>query len=272
MNYKLMQITDAFLSISLDKMDRVQLMNRTDTKFVGTVNHLEKLLVKLFRDYYILEIDKKRVLPYHTIYFDSKDFQLYNSHHNGKLNRYKIRFREYEISRIGFLEIKKKNNKNRTDKKRIQSSYQHSELVDTQISFIATTTSLIPNDLEEKLSNHFDRITLVGKEKNERLTIDLNLQFSSPDGNFKKLADFAIIELKQDQNSGWSPIKQIIKENHFKAHGFSKYCIGTILLYPHIKHNRFKQHIRLLEKLCTNQIKIENHEQPTGNIQYDIAV
>ena len=42
-------------------------------------------------------------------------------HQNKKLNRYKIRQREYLISDISFFEIKFKSNKGRTIKKRIKT-------------------------------------------------------------------------------------------------------------------------------------------------------
>lgn len=272
MLYKLIHTVDAFLPISLENMDRVKLMNRMDTKFIGSANDLENLLVHLFRDYYVLEINNERILPYHTVYYDTRDFQLYRMHHNGKLHRTKIRFREYEISNLGFLEVKNKNNKKRTDKKRIESKYNGNGFEKNHKEFILEMTSLDTNKLEEKLYNHFDRITLVGKERDERLTIDMNLRFESPDGKITNLIDLVILELKQDINAEWSPLKQILKASNFNAHSFSKYCIGCVLLYPNLKYNRFKSHLLMLEKICSNQIIKENYEQYTGNIQLNIAV
>lgn len=273
MQYKLKHITDAFLPISLDQMGRVQLMNRTDTKFLGNSADLEQLLIDLLRDYYMLEINEERILPYHTIYYDTPDFQLYNMHHNGKLNRVKIRVREYEISQLGFLEIKKKNNKRRTDKKRIETTITSTKFENEEANFIDDSTFLSAGSLEEKLYNHFNRITLVGKERNERITIDLNLNFETPENNGINVNDFVIVEVKQDKQSGWSPIKEILKRNQFKNHGFSKYCVGSMLLYPHIKYNRFKDHLRMIEKISGTNLKEEiYHEQFIRNNKYDIAV
>ena len=40
-----------------------------------------------------LEIDGKRLFNYQTEYFDNENKILFKNHQNGKLNRYKIRFR-----------------------------------------------------------------------------------------------------------------------------------------------------------------------------------
>jgi VTC domain len=269
-NYQFKYVLDTFLPIGLDKMDRVKLMNRIDTKFLGSVSDLEYLLSKLLRDYYILEIKNERIQSYHTVYYDTADFQFYRMHHNGKLNRLKIRFREYESSQISFLEIKKKSNKKRTDKKRIQSNICNNGLKDFQEDFINNSTSVNANQLEEKLHNHFDRITLVGKERNERITIDLNLGFQTLKNNKRTLHNLVIIELKQDKDSGWSPIKQILKENRFRKHGFSKYCVGSMLCHPQLKYNRFKEHSRLIEKISNN--KNYKNEQFNRNSEYNFAV
>lgn len=261
------------MPITLDQMERVRLMNRVDTKFIGSASNLNNLMLELLRYYFVLKIEDESVLPYNTIYYDTPDFQLYTMHHNGKLNRVKIRYRKYEISQIGFLEIKKKNNKRRTDKKRIQTSLQIDGFYKAEQVFINDSTHLQAKDLEVKLINNFRRITLVGKERNERITIDLNLQFGLPDNSVKNLTNLIIIEVKQDKQSGRSPINEILKNNHFTNHSFSKYCIGSLLLYPHLKYNRFKKHMRILENICGNQLfKEEKYEQYIRNNEYNLAV
>lgn len=40
-----------------------------------------------------------------------------------------------------------------------------------------------------------------------------------------------------------------MRDARIRKTGFSKYCIGVSLLYPTIKHNNFKAHQRLLQKL-----------------------
>jgi len=114
---------NAYLStydaISLGEMDGVALMHRVDTKFLINTKQLSELLLKAHDFYHVVQIQGERLTPYKTIYFDTSDAKMYNMHHNGKLNRVKVRTRSYVNSGISFLEIKKKNNKGKTTKNRI---------------------------------------------------------------------------------------------------------------------------------------------------------
>src|SRR4051812_18873006 len=101
-------------------MDNVKLMNRTDTKFLFTTDQFETVLNEVAPYYKVLEVNGKRLNHYKTLYYDTSDLALYNKHHNGKLNRYKIRHRTYVESDTGFLEVKFKNNKGRTIKNRVR--------------------------------------------------------------------------------------------------------------------------------------------------------
>ena len=95
-----------FDPITLKEMDGVKLMDRTDTKFTFNISNLPSILEAAKAHYRILDIEGNRISRYKTLYFDTDDFNLYNEHHCGKLNRYKIRHRTYVESNLGFLEVK----------------------------------------------------------------------------------------------------------------------------------------------------------------------
>ena len=90
----MMSLSD-FNSISLEDLDKVQLLNRKDTKFVFTQNSLAQLLDKLKSFYRILEIDGVRTFKYDNTYFDTEEFQFYIQHHNESRRRFKVRYRKY---------------------------------------------------------------------------------------------------------------------------------------------------------------------------------
>ena len=52
---------------------------------------------------------------------------MFHNHHNGKLNRYKIRFRDYINTKNSFLEVKFKTNKGETIKSRQEIMYKSRE-------------------------------------------------------------------------------------------------------------------------------------------------
>ena len=109
-----------FKTIQLKDMDLVKLLNRKDTKFVFHNSKIDHLLEKLSSTYKLLQINDMNTFTYHNTYFDTEDNLFYNQHHNEKRNRFKVRFRQYSGTDDCYFEIKTKNNKNRTIKKRLK--------------------------------------------------------------------------------------------------------------------------------------------------------
>ncbi len=83
-----------FETITLSEMDDVKLMSRTDTKFIFNFSRLPEFLEKLSRFYKVLLIDGNLIHDYKSLYFDTEDRKFYIEHHNRRVNRNKIRFRE----------------------------------------------------------------------------------------------------------------------------------------------------------------------------------
>lgn len=241
-------ILQNFAPISLDEMKGIKLMNRTDTKFITTYDRLEDLLIRANSEYWIQEIDGQRNMPYFTRYFDTPECQMYVSHQNGKKTRQKVRIRSYIDSGLAFIEVKNKNNHGRTKKKRI--SLEHKDVCQENYNeFLCQHLNYNPKILLAQIENNFNRITLVNKQKTERLTIDTSLRFNHLiTGNKMSLDKLVIIELKRDGNV-YSPIRDIMRDLHIQPQGFSKYCMGMALTNEALKRNRFKERLMLLEKM-----------------------
>jgi hypothetical protein len=238
-----------YLPISLAEMSDVRLMNRTDTKYTISFSLLSEFLIRLQADYFVQEINGSRISPYHTIYLDTPDRKMYLDHHNGRRTREKIRVRTYLDSQSVFLEIKNKNNKGRTKKKRMELPEMYDYKHQDAESFVEKNATYSLDKLVPRSENRFYRITLVNRQKTERLTIDVNLTFRNPsDGNEKRLDDLVIIELKQDRNVP-SFAKRQLSDLHVHPVSISKYCLGTILTVPDVKSNRFKKRIIQLNKI-----------------------
>jgi hypothetical protein len=109
-----------FTPISLAEMEQVRLMNRIDTKYVTTPENLLILLQSMQDDYFIQEVEGLRNSHYRTLYYDTDQLEMYMAHQDGRRTREKIRMRDYLDSHLTFLEVKDKNNKGRTSKKRIR--------------------------------------------------------------------------------------------------------------------------------------------------------
>lgn len=250
-------ILQSFAPISLEQMSGVKLMNRIDTKFVMPRSMLPELLLKAQADYCIQEINSLRIGSYDTIYYDTEDLDMYIRHHDRQLVRQKIRVRTYVESHLYFLEVKRKNNKGRTKKKRIALPSAHitpdmlgegKETIRVD-NFIAAKSNYTYEQISPRLRTMFTRITLVNNLQTERLTIDYDLSFANiRSGAVVNYPELVIVELKRDGNVS-SPMLGIMQDLRIHPMKISKYCIGTALTTPEVKQNRFKAKIRKMEKV-----------------------
>ena len=239
--------------IGLDEMSAVKLMNRVDTKYVADDLTVAKLFSLIKNEYYVQEIDGKRVAAYDSIYYDTVDNHMYIIHQDKKLKRDKLRIRNYVDTGNYFCEVKHKNNHGRTKKKRIEVGKTVFEDIKIDSATRAFVEKELPdydfNGFEKKLSTTFDRITVVNKGKTERITIDFNVRFHNfENGNDDGIAPLVVMELKRDGRCE-SFFQKTLFELRVKPLSISKYCIGRALTDKTLKQNRFKKKIIKLEKL-----------------------
>ncbi|MFA6401322.1 MAG: polyphosphate polymerase domain-containing protein [Salinivirgaceae bacterium] len=241
------ELLTLFRPVNLNQLNHLKLMNRMDSKFVLPIHLLPIILKEASAFYQILEIENQRSFLYKTEYLDSPEMSLYLEHHNQRLSRYKIRYRTYTQSGTTFLEIKRKTNKEKTLKSRIEVC-EESQLSEPHYQFIESVVPLKERSLHVSSTNFFNRITLISFESNERITLDFGLTMENQFGK-TSLNHVAIAEVKREKQTGSSPFFKILKTNRIYQRGFSKYCIGVALLNPKLKQNSFKPTITYLNKL-----------------------
>ena len=195
----------------------------------------------------------KLSFDYDNTYFDTPDNSMFLNHHNGKLNRVKVRIRKYIQTNDTFLEIKCKTNKGRTIKERIGRLDFESNFTLDELRFLEGHTNYPGEVLEPKIRSYFNRFTLVDKKFTERVTIDLALGFKTT-SNSITIDNLVVIEIKQNRSEKTSLIVNILKENKIRAQSFSKYCIGRSLLEEGVKKNKFKPTIIRIRKEFSNQV------------------
>lgn len=248
-NQTLEKITERFSPISLaDMEDDVALLDRVDKKYMMTKEMLSALLLALQNDYQILTIQRQRLNHYHTVYFDTEDFELYRQHVNENAERYKVRYREYLDSCVSFLEVKHKTRKDRTIKERIPALLPYAQALPEVNSWLNKVCPYDAEGLEPKLSNAFTRITLVNKRKAERVTFDIDLVFFSPT-NIVRMEEIVIAEVKTGLARQASPFIHEMRKRRIQAQGFSKYCMGVSMLYDNVKKNALKPKMHTIQKM-----------------------
>ena len=230
-----------FTSISLGGMENYTLMKRVETKFLMNYSQFIHFIDACDERFFILEIDSKRIHHYSSRYFDTDKLTSYYDHHSGKVKRYKVRFRKYDSSAACFVELKQKSAQGVTLKQRATSTWKEN-LGTEDVCFLETLQKNIPfNKLKASLSNDFDRITLLDKKNNERMTFDLNVNFNHQ-GKVDDLNKVVIGELKQEKK-GVSEFRSLLSNQGIKSTSFSKYCTGIALLNPKVKKNNFKKNL-----------------------------
>lgn len=246
------KILEQMSLISLEDMKSVKLMNRIDTKYVIDKPTFIQLLDRLKHQYFVQEIQGRVLMEYKTLYYDTPDLKMYTAHHNRILNRKKLRVRQYLISDDCYCEIKMKNNKGRTNKKRMRIAPERWDSIQLSPEIVLFIQKYLPYEITQlmpQLENKFKRITLVNKDKTERLTIDTGLSFYNHVTQLTaSLETLFIVEVKQDGRSD-SFFKNQLIDFRIRPNGFSKYCMGTVLTRSDVKYNRFKLKIRYLAKL-----------------------
>lgn len=246
---------DVFAPISLMEMDGVSLLNRQDTKTVLPVSRLSAIMHKLSKTYRVLEINGHRISEYHSLYYDTEDWESYYEHHNQRKNRYKIRYRNYVDSNLNFFEIKHKTNKNRTIKTRIKTDAIKNQLGLQESSLLIDNTPLNPFEFKPTIWVNYRRITLVSNNDAERVTIDFDVQFEryNTDNTPISSPELAIIEIKQERFNRKSIALRTLHQERIFPIRLSKYCLGVMsCCNGEIKRNGFKNKLFRIAKITNN--------------------
>jgi hypothetical protein len=239
---------------SLADINNAKLMDRVDSKFVIPVELLPQLLEQSSHHYSLLSVDGTKHNDYLNVYFDTDNFSYYHMHHNGKLNRIKVRHRYYVETETAFLEIKYKSNSGRTLKTRIPADPDASKAIAEHGDFLSDQGVSQPGKLQPSQVVGYQRICLASESLGERVTLDTKASFLDPvSGREVVFNDVVIVELKQRRIDRQSPFYRLLRSLGIRPQSFSKYCAGVSLTTTNkVKTNRFKGDINKVAKLSSS--------------------
>lgn len=245
-------ITGRFSFIGLEEAESVKLFNRIDQKYIFHVQTLAGILKNLTSEYDILMVNGYANQPYRSLYFDTREYAMYYAHHNGHSNRYKIRIREYASTHSMFLEVKFKSNQDRTIKSREKVSAVFSEFDEASQMFIQRNTVFSAENLRPQTWTNFNRITLIHKERKERVTVDTSPEWLYHDYRLV-LPSLVIAEVKREKQASLLFSRSLYQQG-IRPCGISKYSIGSAMLNPELRKNMFKSTILSIQKICNNEL------------------
>lgn len=246
---QILSMIESMPSISLDEIRALSLLDRLDVKFILHERQLVQILERLRQQYHVFEINHVRPGRYYTTYFDTPDFALFHSHHNGLRVRHKVRWRWYIDSKLVFLEVKEKTNRDRTIKTRTILPAPVERLDELDTNWMPSSLTVSADALHPVVWNRFRRMTLADFDREERITIDIGIEFGRGE-EVTSLPGLVIVEVKQRKFSLSSPIGRELHRLQLHPSHISKYCISMAMLYPELKHNRFRPILRRLQRIC----------------------
>jgi hypothetical protein len=235
-----------FGRVSLEDLNvRAPLLDRQENKYLLTASQLAELSLDLADRADVLEIDGRTVFTYETTYFDTPDLLTFRQHAQGKRRRMKVRSRRYVDSGECWLEVKLKGSRGRTVKQRLAiDTRRHGQVDGEVIEFIDRCVrqeygERFAEPLGPALTMRYRRITLVGADRPERVTIDHAASFRAATGEQVDAPhDLVIVEVKSPDGHGVAD--QALHARGVRSTSCSKYCVGVAMLGLDERYNRFK--------------------------------
>jgi hypothetical protein len=135
--------------------------------------------------------------------------------------------------------VKKKSNKDVTEKQRLMTSWPATGFLPEEKEFLKSKFPFDYREFNPVLMTVYDRFTLVSIRSPERITLDVGVLFNNGQRSIS-FPELVIAEIKHERGVKNSPALSALHEMHIRRQGFSKYCIGPSLLYDWLKNNRFK--------------------------------
>jgi hypothetical protein len=235
---------DALPSVSLGELDAAAaLQARRDRKYVTTTEHVARLLHQLGPRVRILEIDGRRQFAYESVYFDTPSLDAYLATARRRPGRAKVRTRRYVDSDRCVIEVKTSGTPSGTVKARHDHDPERAALLDDEeCAFVAThAPHLDPTLLRPTLQTRYRRSTLL-VDASTRVTLDIEVTCTSPDGRAVLLGGPVLLETKTRNGAG--PADRALWAMHVRPLAISKYGTSMAALHPGLPGNRWHRTVR----------------------------
>ena len=240
---------DRFPEATPELLANRELLRRIDSKYVLPAPRLAELAANLGDGYAVLRVPTGSVAVYRSLYFDTPDLRSFHDHRRGRRIRHKIRVRHYPDREVSFLEIKTKKNEQVTDKLRLPLPFAVEQLGDPEVGFLRGSLGAVADALAPALRVEFRRVTLIGLARNERVTIDVDLEVVSLDGTRYSLGPIGIVEVKQSPFSVGTPAMRALAAAGQREQSLSKYIAAVALLFPSERKNRLLPDLRAVARI-----------------------
>lgn len=247
-------VLDNFTPLSLDDLNaKAAMLERLDNKYILPASRFRPALEAFSDHFEVLEIAGRRAFTYATTYYDDPALHGYYDHHQGRRKRCKVRVRDYVDAGFSYLEVKLKDKRQVTIKKRLKMAAPENGLDHSALEFVEAChrdlyAQPFAKPLAAVIGMQYERITLVAKAGGERMTIDTALRFQAAAITRIVRPDMFIVETKSARGNGIAD--KILRSMHMHPTSrCSKYCIGMAATGQVARRNRFLPALRRLDLL-----------------------
>lgn len=233
-------------AISLQELDDVaSLQRRVDRKYVVTASQLTDLVDHLSHRLAALEIDGQRSFSYESTYFDTLDLTSFHDAAYRRRQRFKVRTRSYVESGTTMLEVKTRDGRGNTIKRRQGHDHQYRrQLDDAAVAFIDSTLGApgLGRTLQPSLITSYRRTTLVDLDDVARVTVDAELRFIDRCNRSGGLGGRFVVETKSSGSAGF--VDRYLWQIGIRPEKISKYGTGLAVLNPSLPSNKWHRTIK----------------------------
>jgi len=238
--------------ISLDELiERAELLTRVDRKYVVPAAGAGRLVNALAGAARILEVDGCREFAYRSTYFDTPQRDSFLSAGRSQRRRWKVRTRTYLDSGSSWLEVKTRQARDQTAKRRIEhpDAHQVDGLTPAGEAFVADSLGTrVAASVEPVLDTLYRRTTLFLPASSSRTTIDVDLRWTSLlDGTELERPAVAVIETKTGSTP--SAVDRLMWSYGHRPVRISKFGVGMAALDPQLPrlkwHRAMDRHLGL---------------------------
>lgn len=238
-----------FAPISLHELvAEAELLTRVDRKYLLPAGAATEALAGLDPRSRVLEIDGRREFAYDSVYFDTPDHLAYRLTAQKRRRRFKLRTRSYVDTGACFLEVKTKDGRGATVKRRIDCApADRARLTSEGRAYVAGVLGehghdpAIAEQLRPTMASRYRRLSLL-LPCGSRATFDTELQWIGTGGREICLPGYAIIESKSTGRA--SDLDRALWRTGRRPTGISKFGTGTAALRPELPNNKWARVLR----------------------------
>jgi len=232
--------------VGLDELDATAaLLTRRDRKYIVPAGVAAQVVERLAPVSRVLEIDGRRWFRYESVYFDTPDRVSYLAAARRRPRRFKVRTRSYLDTGRCLLEIKTRDPRGRTVKRRHEHPIAMRDDLDPSGRAFVGACPLIgerSDAFEPALITDYSRATLLVGAAGVRVTLDRDLRAQAAVGPIASLSGMVIIETKTGGRP--SEADRVLWSLGHRPTRVSKFGTSLAVLHPDLPSNRWTRALR----------------------------